>query len=85
MSKLLLLFALAFTPTAFLATTVPAADVPTAPKVSSGSPTVQLIARRYTVRRGSSSSRTPNYLLLKSDPRRYNGPNYFVHPPYLNK
>ena len=85
MSKLFLLFALAFTPTAFLATTVHAADVPTTPKVSSGSPTVQLIARRYTARRGSSSSRTPNYLLLKSDPRRYNGPNYFVHPPYLNK
>ena len=64
MSKLFLLFALAFTPTAFLATTVHAADVPNTPKVSSGSPTVQLVARRYTARRGSSSSRTPNYLSL---------------------
>ena len=85
MSKLLLLLALAFAPTALLATTAQAANIPTSPTVSSGSPTMQLVARRYTARRGTSSSRTPNYLLLKSDPRRYNGPNYFVHPPYLNK
>lgn len=85
MSKLLLGFALAFTPMVFSTATVQAAYVPTSPNVTSGSTTVQLVARRYTARRGSSSSRTPNYLLLKSDPRRYNGPNYFVHPPYLNK
>ncbi len=85
MSKLLLAFTLAFTPAVLPTTVVQAANVPTSQSLSSGSSSMQLVARRYTARRSTSNSRTPNYLLLKSDPRRYNGPNYFVHPPYLNK
>lgn len=85
MFKLLLVFALTFTPTVFLSASAYAANVPASSAIASGSATIRQVARRYTVRRGTSSSRTPNYLLLKSDPRRYNGPNYFVHPPFLNK
>lgn len=85
MSKLLLVFALTFTPTVFLSASAHAANVPALSTNASGSATIHQVARRYTVRRGTSSSQTPNYLLLKSDPRRYNGPNYFVHPPFLNK
>lgn len=39
-------------------------------------------AARFAIRARSSSRPTPHYLLLKSDPRRNNGPNYFVHPPF---
>ncbi|MBA4016008.1 MAG: hypothetical protein C0483_02345 [Pirellula sp.] len=81
MLKLVLIVALAFLPSIFPATAARAANRPTSVAVAPSS--MQLVARRYTARRNTSSAPTPHYLLLKSDPRRYNGPNYFVHPPYL--
>jgi hypothetical protein len=39
-------------------------------------------AARLALRSRGANRPTPHYLLQKSDPRRFNGPNYFVHPPF---